>query len=324
MSNNGDPAATEATVERFKQYVETNKEATVAVAAVTSLTEHIKRSKVTTMMQLHDQLKDAVEKLKIAAKEIQDRSDFRRSAISVTSGCELFLRFVTRTSLEINEFESCKEKLIERGEFFAQVARVSREKIGNWSKPFFRDRSVILVHGHSRVVLSALLSAAKSNRSFTVYVTEARPDCEGYHTMAALKEAGIPATLIVDSCVGRIIPKVDFVLVGAEGVVENGGIINKVGTYPVAIAAQAHKKPVYVAAESFKFIRKYPLQQSDLPDEQQQFLPVNQAPTQVPEDVDVDIPLSDYTPPSYITLLFTDLGILTPSAISDELIKLYA
>lgn len=34
-------------------------------------------------------------------------------------------------------------------------------------------------------------------------------------------------------------------------------------------------------------------------------------------------PLVDYTPPSYITLLFTDLGILTPSAVSDELIKLY-
>lgn len=34
-------------------------------------------------------------------------------------------------------------------------------------------------------------------------------------------------------------------------------------------------------------------------------------------------PLVDYTPPSYITLLFTDLGVLTPSAVSDELIKLY-
>ena len=37
----------------------------------------------------------------------------------------------------------------------------------------------------------------------------------------------------------------------------------------------------------------------------------------------VDNPSCDYTPPEYITLLFTDLGILTPSAVSDELIKLY-
>jgi len=42
---------------------------------------------------------------------------------------------------------------------------------------------------------------------------------------------------------------------------------------------------------------------------------------------DVDLtqehPMVDYTPPAYLTLLFTDLGILTPSAVSDELIKLY-
>lgn len=30
----------------------------------------------------------------------------------------------------------------------------------------------------------------------------------------------------------------------------------------------------------------------------------------------------DYTPPEYLTLLFTDIGILTPIAVSDELIKL--
>ena len=35
-------------------------------------------------------------------------------------------------------------------------------------------------------------------------------------------------------------------------------------------------------------------------------------------------PISDYTPPSHITQLFTDLGILTPSAVSDELIQLYS
>lgn len=35
----------------------------------------------------------------------------------------------------------------------------------------------------------------------------------------------------------------------------------------------------------------------------------------------VENPTCDYTPPQFITLLFTDLGILTPSAVSDELIK---
>ena len=43
-----------------------------------------------------------------------------------------------------------------------------------------------------------------------------------------------------------------MVMVGAEGVVENGGIINKLGTYQIAICARAHNVPVYVAAESYK------------------------------------------------------------------------
>ncbi len=46
--------------------------------------------------------------------------------------------------------------------------------------------------------------------------------------------------------------RVDMVLVGAEGVVENGGVINKLGTYNIAIAAKAHNIPFYVASESYK------------------------------------------------------------------------
>ena len=46
--------------------------------------------------------------------------------------------------------------------------------------------------------------------------------------------------------------RVNLVLVGAEGVVENGGIINKLGSYHVAIAAKEHGLPFYVAAESYK------------------------------------------------------------------------
>ena len=57
-----------------------------------------------------------------------------------------------------------------------------------------------------------------------------------------------------------------MVLVGAEAVVENGGIINKLGSYQIAIAAKALNRPLYVAAESYKFARLYPLSQRDLPE----------------------------------------------------------
>lgn len=110
-----------------------------------------------------------------------------------------------------------------------------------------------------------------------------------------------------------------MVLVGAEAVVESGGIINKLGTYTVSLAAKMHSVPVYVAAESYKFARLFPLAQKDLPVENKSadFGPL------MPASTMVDVPSRDYTPPNYITLLFTDLGVLTPAAVSDELIQLY-
>lgn len=49
-----------------------------------------------------------------------------------------------------------------------------------------------------------------------------------------------------------VVCRVDMVLVGAEGVVENGGVINKLGTFQAALAASCHNIPFYVAAESYK------------------------------------------------------------------------
>lgn len=49
-----------------------------------------------------------------------------------------------------------------------------------------------------------------------------------FKAASVLRTAGIPASVILDAAVGYYISKVDMVLVGAEGVVENGGIINQV------------------------------------------------------------------------------------------------
>ena len=57
----------------------------------------------------------------------------------------------------------------------------------------------------------------------------------------------------------------------------------------------------------------------DLPEER---MPCDLGPL-VPQRVSVDTPSRDYTPPAYISLLVTDLGVLTPAAVSDELIQLY-
>eukprot|EP00163_Fabomonas_tropica_P012014 TRINITY_DN2308_c0_g1_i5.p2 TRINITY_DN2308_c0_g1~~TRINITY_DN2308_c0_g1_i5.p2 ORF type:complete len:152 (+),score=37.71 TRINITY_DN2308_c0_g1_i5:754-1209(+) len=150
------------------------------------------------------------------------------------------------------------------------------------------------------------------------------PDQAGQVTVKHLVEAGIPVTVVLDAGVARVMEKVDLVIVGAEGVVENGGIINKIGTYQVTMAANSLKKRVYVVAESFKFVRLYPLGQSDLPESHKNVADTVEAVGSAYEGAFRDSSLVDYTPPQYITLLFTDLGIFAPSAVSDELIKLYA
>jgi translation initiation factor eIF-2B subunit alpha len=99
-----------------------------------------------------------------------------------------------------------------------------------------------------------------------------------------------------------------------------------------------------VAAESYKFARWYPLRQSDLPcyDESGDASSSAHAFTttanggeggETPSEGDretatrnrvrMEVPPVDFTPSQFITLLFTDLGVLTPSAVSDELIRLY-
>ena len=62
----------------------------------------------------------------------------------------------------------------------------------------------------------------------------------------------VPVKLLIDSAVAYTMDEVDMVFVGADGVVESGGIIKMLGTYQIALVAHSMNKPVYVAAESYK------------------------------------------------------------------------
>ncbi|XP_027336043.1 translation initiation factor eIF-2B subunit alpha-like isoform X3 [Abrus precatorius] len=237
-----------------------------AVAAIRALAAVIHSSKATTMMQLEIQLKNASDSLK----------NWDTTSISLTAGCDLFMRYVTRTSaLEYEDFNSAKSRLIERAEKFGEISYKARKIIAMLSQDFIFDGCTILVHGFSRVVFEVLKLAAQNNKLFRVFCT--------------------------------------------DGVVESGGIINMMGTYQIALVAKSMNKPVYVAAESYKFARLYPLDQKDLAPA---LRPVDFG-VPIPSKVEVECSARDYTPPQYLTLLFTDLGVLTPSVVSDELIQLY-
>lgn len=80
--------------------------------------------------------------------------------------------------------------------------------------------------------------------------------------------------------------------------------------------AQYANKPLYVVVESYKFVRQFPLSQSDLPSP----LALEWKDSLVDgEEVKVASATVDYTPPGLISLLLTDFGILSPSDISEHL-----
>ncbi|XP_030075724.1 translation initiation factor eIF2B subunit alpha isoform X1 [Microcaecilia unicolor] len=292
-------------------YFKTQKkdpDAASAVAAIRTLLEFLKRDKGETIQGLRANLKEAIETLSGID-----------SSVAVSSGGELFLRFISLTSLEQSDFSKCKKVMIERGEDFLARISLSRNKIAQLCHTFIKDDARILTHAYSRVVLRVLKEAAAAKKRFSVYITESQPDLSGKTMAAALRKLNVPVIVILDAAVGYVMEKVDLVIVGAEGVVESGGIINKIGTNQMAVCAKAQNKPFYVVAESFKFVRLFPLNQQDVPDK----FKYKADTLKTVQNLREEHPWIDYTSPSFITLLFTDLGVLTPSAVSDELIKLY-
>uniref|UniRef100_A0A673LEJ4 Translation initiation factor eIF2B subunit alpha n=1 Tax=Sinocyclocheilus rhinocerous TaxID=307959 RepID=A0A673LEJ4_9TELE len=288
----------DALVEYFRAQIREDPDVASAVAAIRSLLEFLKRDQSETILGLRENMTKAIHRL--------EETD---SSVAVSSGGELFLRFISLTSLEHPDLSQCKNVMIERGELFLKKISLSRGKVGKLCHTFIKDGAKILTHSSSRVVLKVLENAAADNKRFTVYVTESQPD-------SFLLRINICLCCVMFR---YIMEKVDLVIVGAEGVVESGGVINKIGTYQMAVCSKAHNKPFYVVAESFKFVRLYPLNQQDVPDRFKYKADI----LKTVKDLNQEHPMIDYTPPSLITLLFTDLGVLTPSAVSDELIKLY-
>jgi len=300
-------AEMEGVEEYFSNIMKKEQEVSAGIAAIRTLLNFLEYDKSETVFELDNNLKSAIQRMK--------NTDFPTTA--VISGSELFLRFITLAKLDTESFTDCKKIMLNRGQQFLKKLMAARGKVAHLGAGFITDGLRILTHSKSRVVLQTMKEAVSANRRFEVFVTKSSPDSSGEEMAKELAAAGIPCTVILDSAVGYVMEQVDMVMVGAEGVVESGGIINKVGSFTMAVCAKEMKKPFYVLTESFKFARLYPLNQRDLPDEYKYMASL------LGSDLSKQHPLVDYTPPAYITLLFTDLGILTPSAVSDELIKLY-
>lgn len=299
--------------ETYRKFLKDDEDMTMPVAAIESLVTMLRVKQPSTSSELINLVRSNIEVLKLSIS----------NAISLSAGCDLFMRFVLRNTNLYNDWESCKRNLVENGELFVQRAKESRAKSAQFGTAFVKDDDIILIHSFSRVVSQLLVKARKEDlKRFKVIVTEARPTNNGYRMAEVLQAAEIPVEVILDSSVGYVLHKVDKILVGAEGVVESGGIINHIGSYQIGCLAKANNKPFYVVTESHKFVRLFPLAPNDLPQKIHDICRETESTLGVDTSL-LNIQLIDFTPHEYITALITDLGVLTPSAVSEELIKMW-
>jgi methylthioribose-1-phosphate isomerase len=196
--------------------------------------------------------------------------------------------------------------------------------IGDHGAPLIPERGRVLTHCNAGglatagygTALAPIRTAHGQGRAIHVFVDETRPFLQGARLTAwELREAGIPQTLITDNMAGFMMRRgeVDCVIVGADRIVANGDVANKIGTYSLAVLARAHGLPFYVAAPSSTVDMS--LANGDL-------IPIEERPAAevtslggrqiAPEGVAAAHPAFDVTPHELITAIITERGVIYP------------
>ena len=184
------------------------------------------------------------------------------------------------------------------------------------------DDSRVLTHcnagalataGHG-TALGVIRSAVAAGKRIAVFAGETRPYLQGARLTAwEMVEENIPVTLITDGMSGHLMAtgEIDAVIVGADRVAANGDVANKIGTYGIAVLAERHGIPFYVAC---------PLSTVDMTIETGAGIPIEEraasevtgygSVTWAAPGVAVRNPAFDVTPASLVTALITERGVV--------------
>jgi len=191
--------------------------------------------------------------------------------------------------------------------------------IGRYGAGRLKDGDKVLTHCNSKAALAAIIEAHKEGKRLDVYATESRPWRQGLLTVKDLGEAGIEASLIVDSAARWIMKRMDAVVVGADTVCSNGAVVNKIGTSQIALAAHEARVPLMVCAETFKFSPKTLYGELVEIEDRGSGEVVKEG--EVPPGTKVLNPVFDATPPEYIDAIVTEVGVIPPFAAYEIIIR---
>ena len=232
----------------------------------------------------------------------------------------------------IDTIDEIKSTLLETAQAIQLEDLETCQAIGNNGLKVLPDKSPklnILTHCNAGslatagygTALGVIRSAWQANRLRRVYADETRPRLQGAKlTTWECVQEGIPVTLITDSMAAHCMQQgmIDVVIVGADRIAANGDTANKIGTYSLAIVAQAHNIPFYVAAPFSTIDFSLP-HGSQIPIEERDPAEISQVgKTRIcPQGIDFYNPAFDVTPADLITAIITEKGAIEPTRLID-------
>ena len=217
--------------------------------------------------------------------------------------------------------EDIKRALLREAEAIQSEDQRTCRLIGEHGAALLQSGQSVLTHCNAGALatsgvgtaLAVVYQACSEGKRVHVYADETRPVLQGARlTSWELAQAGIGVTLICDNMAAQVMKegRIDCVIVGADRVAANGDVANKIGTYGVAVLADAHGVPLYVAAP-FSSIDLSMESGREIPIEVREAAEISQGPggRTAPEEVEVYNPAFDVTPARYVSAIITERGV---------------
>ena len=240
---------------------------------------------------------------------------------------------VREAALSGPNHEAARQAAVATAQRLADENAEAGRRIGETGLTVLREGMRILTHCNAGWLafvdwgsaLAPIYAAQQRGWPIFVYATETRPRSQGAKlTVWELGQAGVPHALIADTAAGWLFSRgeVDAVIVGADRIAANGDVANKVGTYTLAVLAQRHRVPFYVAAPRSTFDLSTP-DGAAIPIEQRSEDEVHEVCGRTsagrlekvritPDGTPVRNPAFDITPAALVTAFITEAGVMKP------------
>ncbi len=190
----------------------------------------------------------------------------------------------------------------------------SNDRIASHALNLLPDRAFIATTSRSGTVLAVLKAARGNGKLRRVLISESRPANEGMLSTAEFSEAGIPVVYTSDAALPGFIDQADAVVVGGDAFCP-AGFVNKAGTYPLALSANRHGKPVIACIGTEKVV-PFNIPEHYLREEPTVLWDTSRLSVQVINRV------FEYTPLDLITHLVTEDGVTSGADIPEVFAKL--